>query len=249
MRVAIAGLIAALGAGGSHAAEVLVGVAANFAEVVEQMRPGFERSSGHTLVVMGGSTGQLYAQIRRGAPVHVLLAADRATAERLEADGLAVAGTRFTYALGRLALWSRSAGYFDAGAVAVLQTGRFRHLALANPELAPYGAAAREVLRATGTWDSLQSKLVFGQNVAQAHSMIASGNAELGLVALSLLKGPQAIGAGSVWEVPGTLHAPVRQDAVLLRRGAANPAARAFLEALKAPPARVLIESRGYGLE
>jgi molybdate transport system substrate-binding protein len=168
----------------------------------------------------------------------VLLSADQATPRRLENDGLAVPGTRFTYATGRLALWSAQPN-LPIGE-ALLRKNDFQRLAIANPRLAPYGAAAQEVLEKLGLWASVRSKLVQGENIAQTFQFVSSGNAELGLVALSQVQG------GSHWVVPATLHAPLRQDAVLLARGKGNSAAAAFLEFLRAPLARKLVRSYGY---
>jgi molybdate transport system substrate-binding protein len=230
-------------------AETLVAVAANFAEVVARLKPGFEAATGHRLQATTGSTGKLYAQIGAGAPFHVLLSADAATPARLEREGTAVAGSRFTYALGRLALWSARPGVVAEDGLATLRAGDFRHLAMANPDLAPYGVAARQVLQASGTWATLQSRLVMGQNIGQTHSMVATGAAELGFVALSALQRPGVPTTGSFWTVPQALYSPLQQDAVLLRAGAANPAARAFLHHLRGAAARQLIEAHGYGLE
>ncbi len=233
----------------AQAAEVRLAVATNFAEVIESIKPSFEARTGHRLIVSTGSTGKLYAQIRSGAAFDVLLAADAQTPQRLVAEGEAVAASRFTYALGRLALWSATPALAGADGVATLRAGKFRHLAIANPELAPYGAAAREVLRAIGSWQDLQPRLVYAQNIGHAFSMVASGNAELGLIALSSLKGAGSSVAGSSWPVPANLHAPIRQDAVLLTRGQANVGAREFLDAMKSPDVRRAIASFGYGLE
>ncbi len=230
-------------------ARALVAVAANFAEVVERLKPGFEAATGHRLQATTGSTGKLYAQISAGAPFHVLLSADAATPARLEAEGNAVAGTRFTYAVGRLALWSAQPGVVAGDGRATLQAGNFRHLAIANPDLAPYGVAARQVMQATGTWPALQGKLVMGQNIGQTHSMVATGAAELGFVALSAVQRPGVPPQGSAWTVPQSLYSPLQQDALLLRPGEHNPAARAFLAYLRTPEAQRVIEAHGYGLE
>jgi molybdate transport system substrate-binding protein len=245
----ITGLLLILATPLVHAAEVLVAVAANFAEVVNRLKPEFERSTSHRLVATTGSTGKLYAQIKAGAPFHVLMSADVATPLRLEREGAAVAGTRFTYAVGQLALWSRSPGVVDQDGVATLRAGQFRHIALANPALAPYGVAAQQVMQATGTWSSLQGKRVMGENIGQAHSMVASGAAELGFVALSALKSPRAPAGGSFWQVPQALFEPLQQDAVLLNPGRDNAAAIAWLAFLRSPAARALISSHGYGIE
>jgi molybdate transport system substrate-binding protein len=235
---------------GAQGAEVRLAVATNFADVVEKIRPAFEARTGHRLSVTTGSTGKLYAQIRSGARFDALLAADASTPQRLVSEGEALAESRFTYALGRLVLWSASPGVVGSDGVATLRGAKFRHLAIANPELAPYGAAARDVLRATGTWDALQPKLVYAQNIGHAYSMVASSNAELGLIALSALQGGRDGGShGSSWPVPATLHAPIRQDAVLLTRSSAPAATRGFLESLKSPEVRAIIESFGYALQ
>ena len=230
----------------AQAAEVRLAVATNFAEVVETIKPWFESATGHRLIVSTGSTGKLYAQIKSGAAFDVLLAADLQTPQRLVTEGEAVAASDFTYALGRLALWSASPALVGADGVATLREAKFRHLAIANPQLAPYGAAAREVLLAIGSWQELQPRLVYGQNIGHAFSLVDSGNAELGLVALSSLKGAGRSVAGSSWLVPAKLHTPIRQDAVLLTRGQANAAAREFLDTLKSPEVRKVIESFGY---
>ncbi len=241
-------LVAAL-PGPAHAGQVLVAVAANFAEVLNELKPGFERRTGHTLVATTGSTGKLYAQIKGGAPFQVLLSADAHTPERLEREGLGLPGTRYTYALGQLALWSKTPGLWGGDAVAYLRAGRPRHVALANPELAPYGVAARETLQALGVWDALKDKVVMGQNIGQTHSLVATGAAEVGFVALSALKGPRQAVEGSVWVVPARLHSPIVQQAVLLAPGRDAPAARALLQYLKSDEARRTIEAWGYGVE
>lgn len=231
----------------SGAAEIHVAVAANFAHPMQQIAASFAQATGHHPVLAVGATGAFFAQIESGAPFEVLLAADRATPEKLEADGLAVPGSRFTYALGTLVLWSAKPGYVD-GAGAVLRTGAFQHLAIANPQLAPYGAAAMEALRALGLLDALRSKLVQGESVAQAQQFVASGNAELGFVALSQVAPRDAPATGSYWVVPANLYEPIRQDMVLLRKGAHNAGARALCEYLRSTEARDVIRAYGYEL-
>lgn len=249
MKLALLALSLCLLLPNAQAGQVLVAVAANFAEVVDRLKPEFERQTGHVLVATTGSTGKLYAQIKAGAPFQVMLSADVATPLRLEREGAAVAGTRFTYAVGKLALWSRSPGVVAADGTETLRAGQFRHLAIANPALAPYGVAAREVMQATGTWPVLQAKLVMGENIGQAHSMVASGAAEVGFVALSAVKSPRAPAGGSYWEVPQNLYAPLQQDAVLLNPGRDSAAARAWLAFLQTASAQQLIQSYGYGIE
>ncbi len=240
---------AALCALPAHAADVRLAVATNFAHAVDKLKPSFEASTGHRLIITTGSTGKLYAQIRSGAPFDVLLAADAQTPQRLVGEGDAVAGSSFTYALGQLVLWSATPGRVGIDGAATLRAMQFRHLVIANPQLAPYGAAARDTLRTLGVWDGVQARLAYAQNIGHAYSMVASGSAELGLLALSQVQSAASGVAGSSWRVPAALHAPIRQDAVLLIRGQANAGARAFLEALKSPQTRRLIESLGYAVE
>lgn len=227
--------------------EALVAVAANFSEVMERLEAEFERDTGHELTVTLGSTGKLYAQITHGAPFDVLLAADQRRPELLESGGLAVAGSRFTYAVGRLTLWSPDEGRVGTDGEATLRAGEFRSLSLANPELAPYGLAAKKTLEGLGLWETLEKKIVMGENIGQAHALVASGNADLGFVALSYVLSPRNEQPGSRWDVPARLYTPIRQDAVLLSRAAGNAAARALLSFLKSEETRKLIESYGYG--
>lgn len=234
--------------GRADANDVEVAVAANFAAPMQQIALEFARETKHNAVIVTAATGQLYAQIHNGGPFDVFLAADVATPEKLEAEGLAVAGSGFTYALGKLVLWSARPGFVD-DAGQVLKAGRFQHLAVANPKLAPYGAAAMQVIDGLGLTDALRSKLVTGESIAQVAQFVATGNAELGFVALSQVGVPGQTAAGSYWLVPAGLYAPIRQEAVLLARGTANPAARALCDYLKSAKARDVIRSYGYGLE
>lgn len=233
-----------LAAGPAVAAEALVAVAANFAGAMAQLEAAFEGGSPHRIRVSTGATGTLYAQATHGAPYDILMAADRARPERLEAVGLAVPGSRRTYVVGRLVLWSTEPDRVAGDGADTLRAGEFRRLAIANPELAPYGSAARDVLRRLDLYDPLRDRIVMGENIGQAHAMVATGSAELGFVALSQLTERNA--AGSRWTVPETLHAPIRQDLALLRRGAGNAAARAFLDFLETPTARHILVAAGY---
>lgn len=228
------------------AAEALVAVAANFAGAMAQLEAAFERGSGYRIRVSTGATGTLYAQATHGAPYDILMAADRARPERLESVGLAVRGSRRTYAVGRLVLWSAEPDRVSGEGADTLRAGDFRRLAIANPELAPYGFAARDVLRGLGLYGPLRDRIVMGENIGQAHTMVATGSAELGFVALSQLTGPNVERAGSRWRVPETFHAPIRQDLVLLRHGAGNAAARAFLDFLETPTAHRILVAAGY---
>jgi molybdate transport system substrate-binding protein len=233
----------------ARAAETLIAVAANFAEVIDELKPLFEKASGHKLRSTTGSTGKLYAQIKEGAPFQMLLSADANTPERMEKEQLAVAGSRFTYAIGKLTLWSADQARIGPDGAAALKAGGVRHVAIANPDLAPYGVAARETLQSLGLWDSLKPKIVMGQNIGQTHSMVATGNAQLGFIALSAVLSPRENSKGSRWDVPQNLFTPIRQDAVLLTAGARNEAAIAFMTFLKTPEARAVIERYGYGIE
>jgi molybdate transport system substrate-binding protein len=239
-------LCGALGAALAHAGEVRVAVAANFAGALVEIGNGFGASTGHTLKVSAGATGKLYGQIVAGAPFEVLLSADDDTPARLIAEGLAVPGSAFTYAVGKLVLWSARPGFVDDQG-AVLAAGRFSHLALANPKLAPYGRAAVDVLKARGLLDAIAPKLVTGESIAQAYQFVASGNAEVGFVAYSQLMAPGRPAGGSYWLVPASLHDPIRQDAVLLKAGQGHAAAAALLAYLKGDAARAVIQAHGYG--
>ncbi len=231
--------------GTAHAGEVQVAVAANFAGPMEKLAAQFQKDTGHKAVVASGATGKFYAQIRNGAPFEVLLSADDETPARLEAEGQVVAKSRFTYAVGRLVLWSAKANYVDA-AGAVLKTGDFTHLAIANPKTAPYGAAAVAVIDKLGLTARLQPRLVQGENIAQAFQFASTGNAELGFVAQAQVWRDGKFTAGSGWIVPASMHAPIRQDAALLTRGAKNPAAQALLDYLRTDKAKALIRAYGY---
>jgi molybdate transport system substrate-binding protein len=238
-----------LSAAMARADQALVAVAANFAEVVEELRPAFEKATGHQLQITTGSTGKLYAQIKAGAPFQILLSADTRTPERLETENAAVAGSRFTYAVGRLTLWSTDPARIGPDGAAALKAADVRHIAIANPELAPYGVASRETLQALGVWETLRAKIVIGQNIGQTHSLVATGNAQLGFVALSAVVGPRVKDKGSRWDVPQKLFNPIKQDATLLNAGRDNKAAIAFLKYLRTPEALAVIDRYGYGTD
>lgn len=225
----------------TQAAEVSVAVAANFTAAMQKITPLFEQETGHKLALAYGSTGRFYAQIKNGAPFQVLLAADDETPAKLEKEGLGVASSRMTYAVGRLVLWSKQPGLVDKQGE-VLKTEKFEKLALADPKLAPYGLAAMETLTQLGLIDQLKSKLVQGENIAQAYQFVSTQNAQLGFVALSQIN-PQE---GSAWVVPSHLHSPIRQDAIVLAKGKDAPAATALLQFLRSEKARAIIRSHGY---
>jgi molybdate transport system substrate-binding protein len=230
-------------AGPAQAAQVKVAVAANFTAAMKEIAAAFEAATGHELVVSYGSTGKIYAQIVNGAPFEVFLAADQARPQRLVEEGRA--SDRFTYAVGRLVLWSPDPDRVDARG-AVLRSGDFRRLAIANPVTAPYGAAAVQVLERLGLMQALEPRLVRGDNIAQAYQFVATRNAELGFVAMAQVALEPG---GSRWPVPLDLYDPIRQDAVLLEKGRDNPAARALLDYLAGPEAHAVIERFGYGVE
>lgn len=232
---------------GATAGEVQVAVAANFTAPMQRIAAEFEKDTGHRAKLAFGSTGKFYAQVKNGAPFELLLAADDETPARLEKEGQAAPGTRFTYAIGRLVLWSSRDGYVDAKGE-VLRTGDFRHLAIANPKTAPYGAAAVAVLKKLKLFDAVQARLVQGENIAQTQQFVGTGNAQLGFVALSQVARDGRIASGSGWIVPSSLHEPIRQDALVLAKGRANPAAQALADYLKSDKARAIITSYGYGL-
>lgn len=229
----------------AHADQVQVAVAANFMAPMQKIAAGFETDTGHKAALSFGATGKFYAQIANGAPFQVFLAADDATPARLEREGRTVTGSSFTYAVGQLVLWSPTAHYVDARGD-ILKTGNFKHLSIANPKLAPYGAAAMQVLENQGLTSLLQPRIVTGENIAQAYQFVATGNAQLGFVALSQVMEDGKITQGSAWIVPSSLHEPIRQDAVLLTSGKDNPAATALMQYLRSDKARAVIKAYGY---
>jgi molybdate transport system substrate-binding protein len=241
----VVGLLAAgaLSSGQAAADEIRIAVATNFSATMNDLVERFERETGHGVLVSSGSTGNHYAQIKNGAPFDAFFAADSERPRLLEQEGGVVAGSRFLYALGRLVLWSPEPGYVD-DLGRVLETSDFRRLAIANPQLAPYGAAARETLIARGLWERLMPRLAMGQDVGQTYAFVRTRNAELGFVALAQLRQPGKRIEGSYWIVPESLHRRIEQEAVLLRDVAA---ARAFVEFVKGPVAREVIRSYGYG--
>jgi len=227
--------------------EAQVAVAANFAEPIKAIAAVLEKTTGHKLKITLGATGKLYAQITNGAPFDVLLAANTDTPAALEKDGLAQPGSRFTYATGKLVLWSADAAKVDAKGD-VLKNGNFRKLAYAAPKIAPYGAAALQVMEALGLQAALAPKLVQGESIGQTFTFVFTGNAELGFVAMSqVLEGGQ-LKSGSMWVIPQNLYRPIQQDAVLLKHGAGNPAAQALMTLLKSSNIKDLIRSYGYAL-
>ena len=243
---ALLSLVAALACSLPAQAEVVhVAVAANFTAPAKALAEVLRKTTGHEARLSFGATGAFYTQIKQGAPFDVFLAADEERPRRLEHEGDIAPGSRFTYAVGQLALWSAQPGVVDDQG-AVLRGGRFNKLAIANPKLAPYGAAAVQTIAHLGLAEALKPKLVMGESIGQTYGFIATGNAELGFVALSqLLEGGQ-LKSGSMWIVPAADHAPIVQDSVLLQRGAANPAAKAWMALLHAPAAQALIRSYGY---
>ena len=240
-------VLALLGTALAHADEVQVAVAANFTAPMQKIAAEFEKDTAHKAPLASGAPGKFYAQIKNGAPFEIFLAADDTTPEKLEKEGAAVAGSRFTYAIGKLVLWSSKQGFVDDKGE-VLKKGEFKHVSIANPKLAPYGAAAIETLTALKLLDAIQPKFVQGENIAQAHQFVGTGDAELGLDALSQVMKDGKISEGSGWIVPSSLHQPIRQDAVFLENGKGKPAADALLKYLTGDKAKAVIKSFGYDL-
>ena len=231
----------------AQADEVQVAVAANFTGPMQVIAPLFERDTGHKAIPSFGATGKFYAQVVNGAPFEVLLAADDETPARMVREGHAVAGTPFTYAIGTLVLWSAKADFVDDKGE-ILKKGGFRHLAIANPKTAPYGAAALQAMGKLGVAENLKPLFVQGENIAQTQQFVATGAAELGFIAYSQVIKNGRIGSGSGWIVPAKLYDPIRQDAVILARGRDKPAALALLNYLKGDKAKAIIRSFGYEL-
>jgi molybdate transport system substrate-binding protein len=224
------------------AAEINVAVAANFTEAAKEIAAAFERKTGNKALLSFGSSGQFYTQITQDAPFQVFLSADQERPEKAVADGFAVPDSRFTYSVGKLVLWSRDPKVVTGADT--LKQGNFSKIAIANPTAAPYGAAAIETMKALNVYDTLQPKIVQGNNIAQTFQFIDTGNAELGFVALSQVVDRSE---GSRWLVSANLYAPIKQDAVLLKKGATNEAAKAFIDFLKGPEAAAIEAKFGYG--
>lgn len=231
----------------AHADEVQVAVAANFTAPMQQIAAEFAKDTGHKALLAFGATGKLYAQINNGAPFEVFLSADDETPAKLEKELLIAPHSRFTYAVGKLVLWSAKEAYVD-GKGKILKSGEFRHLSLANPKTAPYGAAAIETLKKLGVLERIEPRFVQGESISQAHQFVATGNAELGFVALSQVYKEGRITSGSAWIVPANLYAPIRQDAVVLARGKSNRAATALADYLQSDKSRAIIKAYGYEL-
>lgn len=227
------------------AEEVTVAVAANFTAPMKQIAADFEKATGHKVVLSFGASGKFYAQIKNGAPFQLFLSADDEKPAQLEKDGLTVPGSRFTYAIGTLVLWSAKPGFVDPKGE-VLRKGTYNKVSIANPKLAPYGTAAIEVLTRQGLLDAVSPKFVQGENIAQTFQFVSSGNADLGFVALSQVMQDGKITSGSAWIVPGSLHAPIRQDAVLLLKGKGNAAAEGLATYLKTDKVKAYIRTYGY---
>ena len=240
-------LFATLAHSAAQAAEAQVAVAANFAEPIKAIAAVLQKTTGHTLKISTGASGAFYTQIQNGAPFDVFLSADNERPAMLEQDGLTQPGTRFTYATGQLVLWSARPGRVD-GQGAVLKAADLGKVAHANAKTAPYGAAALQVLDKLGLKDTLRPRLVQGESIGQTFNFVYTGNADVGFVALSqVLEGGQ-LRSGSVWVLPSTLYSPIRQDAVVLQRGAGNEAAQALVKLLQSPNVKDLIRSYGYSI-
>ena len=229
------------------AKELRIAVASNFLLPLKALSKNFKESTGHKVVVISGSTGKLYAQIKQGAPFDILLAADAIRPELLEKEGIGVPGSRFTYAVGRLVLWSKDSKLPLKNDLQVLNHKNFRYLAIANPKTAPYGKAAEQVLRKKGFWEQIQNRLVRGENISQTFQFVMTGNADIGFIALSQLRKNQ--GLGFSWIVPQEWHDPIQQQCILLKRAKTNKAAQQFLNFIKSNRIQKQIESYGYSLK
>lgn len=231
----------------AFAEQAVVAVAANFIPPFREIASEFEKSTGHQLQVAGGSSGSFYTQIKNGAPFDVFFSADRERPKLLEDEGFGVKYSRFTYAIGRLVLWSSNASLIKGEET--LRSKQFKRLAIANPKTAPYGVAAMQTMQKLELWDSLQPHIVMGESIGQTMGFIESGNAQLGFVALSQIMDAKFKGKGSRWEVPTNLHESIKQDVILLTKGKENPAAKALLEFIGGPQAKAIIERFGYELK
>lgn len=229
-------------AGHVPADEIRIAVASNFSSTIKEIKKQFELSSGHKVILSFGSTGKHFAQITNGAPFEAFFAADVARPKLLEEQGMVQSGSRFTYAIGKVVLWSPDPAMVDKEGSVLIQSN-FRHLSIANPKLAPYGMAAEQIMKAKSVWDRLQGKLVRGENINQAYNFVKSGNAEAGFIALSQIIQPNNVIHGSYWIPPQLLYAPIEQQAVLLRD---NTVAREFLEFVKSEKMKKIIKDSGY---
>ena len=246
-RLLLAAAVAFSIAAPSFADEVQVAVAANFTAPMKVIAAQFEKETGHKVLASYGATGKFYSQIQNGAPFDILLAADDETPVKLDKEKATVAGSRFTYAIGKLVLWSAQPGVVDAKGD-VLKTGKFDHIAVANAKLAPYGLAAQETLQKLNLFTTLEPKFVTGENIGQTYQFVASAAAPLGFVAMSQVYEDNKLKSGSAWVVPSSLYSPIRQDAVILAKGGNKPAVTAFITYLKGDQAKAVIRSYGYDL-
>lgn len=237
--------VAALCAGAAQAETVAVAVASNFTAPMQKIAVEFAQDTGHKAELSFGATGKFYAQINNGAPFGILLAADDTTPAKIAQEGTGDAASRFTYAIGKLVLWSQQDGYVDDKGE-VLRAGKFQHIAVANPKLAPYGLAAEQTLTQMGLLEQVKPKFVQGENIGQTYQFAATGNAAMGFVALSQVMEGGKIKSGSAWIVPADMHAPIRQDAIVLNSAKDNPAAQALMRYLQGDKARAIIRAYGY---
>jgi molybdate transport system substrate-binding protein len=247
IKFGLLGVLLAMVAQLAHAGEITAAVAANFTAPVQQIAELFQKETGHTVKLSFGSSGKFYSQIKEGAPFDVFLAADEKNPKLLEQEGLAVADTRFVYAVGKLVLWSAKPGFVDDKG-AVLSKGSYNKIAYADPKLAPYGMAAQETLQKMNLWDKVQGKLVTGESIGQTYQFAATGNAELAFIALSQITKDGKVSEGSWWIVPADMYNPIKQAAIQLTAAKDKAAAQAFLKFLKSEKTVAIIRSFGYGL-
>lgn len=231
----------------AFAEPVLVAVAANFVPPFREVAVEFEKATGHSLKVAAGSSGNFYTQIKNGAPFDVFFSADNERPKKLEEEGFGVKDSRFTYAIGRVVLWSPNADLVKGDET--LRSKNFKRLAMANPKTAPYGVAAMQAMQNLKLWDGLQPHIVMGENLGQTIGFVESGNAQLGFVALSQVMDPKIKGKGSHWHVPTNLHEPIQQDVILLAKGKDNPGAKALMGFMGSPQSKAIIKRYGYELK
>jgi len=229
------------------AEQVLVAVAANFAPPFREIAIEFETTTGHNVRVASGSSGNFYSQIKNGAPFDVFFSADAERPKLLEDEGLGIKDTRFTYAIGRLVLWSPNENLIKGEET--LRSKQYKRLAMANPKTAPYGVAAMQTMQKLELWETLQPQIVMGESLGQTMGFIESGNAQIGFVGLSQVLGPKMKGKGGRWDVPNNLHEPIKQDVIVLTRAKDNQAAKALMEFIGSPQAKKIIERYGYELK
>jgi len=232
----------------AHATEIQVAVASNFHNPLKEIIEEFEKKTEHKTLIISGSTGKLYAQILNGAPFHIFLAADSLRPQLLEKNGGAIDGTRISYALGKISLWSPNLNAISGTIKSTLLRKKFSHIAMANPITAPYGKAALQTLKKLGLWNIIQPNVVQGENINQAFQFVFTNNAQLGFVSLAQILDPKIIHKGKQIDVPDEYYEPIKQDAVILANGKFNDGAISLWNFLQSDISKRIIQKYGYGL-